>query len=85
MDSDISNVKEILVGVPSANGELTSVQKMSPAEFKKKEEADVIDAGEEVVDTQVVKQLEKEGFISRLSQYNKPVSNAVVGIFVSVI
>lgn len=85
MDSDISNVKEILVGVPSANGELTSVQKMSPAEFKKKEEADVIDAAEEEVDTDVIKQIEKEGFMSRLSEYNKPVINAVVGVFVSII
>lgn len=58
---------------------------MSPEELKKKEEADVIDAAEAEVDTEVIKQIEKEGFISRLSQYNKPVINAVVGVFVSII
>ena len=40
---------------------------MSPEELKKKEDADVIDAAEEVVDTEIVKQIEKEGFMSRLS------------------
>jgi hypothetical protein len=58
---------------------------MSPEELKKKEEADVIDAAEEEVDTDVIKQIEKEGFMSRLSEYNKPVINAVVGVFVSII
>lgn len=58
---------------------------MSPEELKKKEETDKNDLIEDNKIEEFKKQLEKEGFMSRLKPYTKPVINTVIGVIVSVL
>ena len=58
---------------------------MTPEEKEKKKEADIKDEVIEEKEKEITKQIEKDGFVSRLKPYNKPVINAYMGVFVSVL
>lgn len=73
--------KEIIVGKTDSKAN----KKVDPLEIEKKKQADVKDAEEEEKEDAVKKKLEKEGFMSRLSPYNKPFINVIIGTIVSVI
>lgn len=54
-------------------------------EAKMKAETDAKDEIEDKIESDKKEQLAKEGFLKRLSPYNKPVINVILGIFVSII
>ncbi len=58
---------------------------MTDEEVEKKKEADQVDEEDAKKQEEIVKQLEKDGFMSRLKPYNKPFINVVVGTLVSII
>ena len=58
---------------------------MTPEEKQMKERSDMADKAEEDRDNEIKKNIEVEGFLSRLRPYTKPVINSYIGIFVSII
>ena len=58
---------------------------MSPEERIMKDLCDKDDIKEEENDIAIKKQIEVEGFLTKLKPYTKPMINAYIGIFVSLI
>lgn len=69
----------------AAKDEKDKKSQMTPEELKKKEETDKNDMVEENKEEEFKKELEKEGFMTRLKPYTKPAINTVIGIIVSVL